>query len=419
MAKQVMDHVKRLSVDIGHRPAGSPGNEAAAEYIEQVFRQAGLAVKKQVFSCSSWDHTETVLELAGQKLDAAANWRSLPCEVTGGIVPAGTLEELAQANMKGRIALLHGELTQDEFMNRASTVYYPERHRKTNDLLDRKLPAAVITVNPLLNSLRHVIKDPDMGIPSATVSPEIGCKLMHHAGKPVRLHIAATRFPGRSWNVLGTGSGSRSGRIILCAHYDTVWGSPGAFDNASGIGVMLTLAGVLAGRKLSLGLEFVAFSAEEFGGQGTEAYVVPYGLKQVPFQWDRPVGEQSEVWQPVLAAINADGVGLALGANSITTIAGSMAFDDLVNAIRSEKYPGVVRVDPWPASDHYTFYSHGVPSIALGCTGGITNINHQPIDTIKWISPAKLAEVVSLAADVVEALQDKTSEWTRSKIIST
>jgi hypothetical protein len=73
-------------------------------------------------------------------------------------------------------------------------------------------------------------------------------------------------------------------------------------------------------------------------------------------------------------------------------------------------------VGPWPASDHYTFYSHGVPSIPLGCSGGVANIHHQPIDTIDWLSPAKLAEAVSLIADLVDALQDKTSSWCRPTV---
>jgi hypothetical protein len=61
--------------------------------------------------------------------------------------------------------------------------------------------------------------------------------------------------------------------------------------------------------------------------------MTPYGLMPIPFQWDRPVGERSKAWEPILAAINADGVGLELGTNTVTTIAGSKAFDDLVNGI--------------------------------------------------------------------------------------
>jgi len=395
IAATAMAHVHHLCVDIGHRPTGSPNNQAAADYIEGVFRGAGLAVGRQTFPCPGWDHQGTILELAGRRLEAEANWRSLPGDVTGTIVPAATLDVLARADLTGHVALLCGELTQNEIMLRASTVYYPEHDRKINDLLDRKRPAAVITVSPLLPAIRHVIKDPGLDIPSATVSPEVGLELVHHAGEPVRLRIAATRSPSQSCNVLGTRAAARPERIVLCAHYDTVWGTPGAFDNASGVGVMLTLAQVLASRELPVGLEFVAFSAEEFGGQGDDAYV------------------QSSDWGSILAVINADGVGLELGANTVTTIAASRAFSDVVGAVRSEKYPGVAQVAPWPASNHYTFYSRGVPSIALGCAGGVTNIHHQPIDTIQWISPAKLAEVVSLVADVVDALQDKTLDWCR------
>ena len=413
LAKEAMAHVRHLCVDIGHRPTGSPGNQAAADYIESVFQNAGLAVERQSFPCMGWDHEETVLELAGRRLEATANWRSLPCDVTGATVPAGTLAVLAQADLAGRIAVLYGELTQGELSNRANTVYYPKQHRRINDLLDQKRPAAVITVTPTVQAIRHVIKDPDMDIPSATVSPEVGLELLRHADEPVRLRIAARRSAGQSCNVLGTRPGTRPERIVICAHYDTVWGSPGAIDNASGVGVMLALAQILASRELPVGLEFVAFSAEEFGGQGARAYLQPYGLAEIPYRWGEWVGERSEAWKPILAAVNADGVGLELGANTVTTIAASKAFVGLVNAIKREKYPGVVQVDPWPASDHYTFYSHGVPSMALSFLGGVSDVIHQPTDTIKWLGPARLAEVVSLIADVVDSLQDKTPGWCR------
>ena len=174
LAEEALEHLKALCIDIGHRPAGSPENNTAANYIESVFRGAGLAVERQTFTCSAWEHQETVLELAGCRLEAQANWRSLPCDTTGVIVPAGSLDVLAQSDLSGCIALLYGELTQDEISNRDCTVYYPENHRKINHLLDQKQPLAVITVCPLLQSIRHVIKDHDAPFPSATVMPEVG-----------------------------------------------------------------------------------------------------------------------------------------------------------------------------------------------------------------------------------------------------
>ncbi len=51
--------------------------------------------------------------------------------------------------------------------------------------------------------------------------------------------------------------------LIMGAHYDTVWLSPGADDNASGVAVLLELARRWHGRRPARTLRFVAFSNEE------------------------------------------------------------------------------------------------------------------------------------------------------------
>ena len=51
--------------------------------------------------------------------------------------------------------------------------------------------------------------------------------------------------------------------IIVGAHYDSVSGSPGANDNASGVAALLELAGMFKARALGRTLRFVAFVNEE------------------------------------------------------------------------------------------------------------------------------------------------------------
>jgi Peptidase family M28 len=51
--------------------------------------------------------------------------------------------------------------------------------------------------------------------------------------------------------------------IVIGAHYDTVWMSPGADDNASGVAVMLELARQLKSKKLARTIRFIAFANEE------------------------------------------------------------------------------------------------------------------------------------------------------------
>lgn len=51
--------------------------------------------------------------------------------------------------------------------------------------------------------------------------------------------------------------------ILLGAHYDAAWGSPGADDNASGVAVLLEAANTLSKQKLNRTVQFVAFTLEE------------------------------------------------------------------------------------------------------------------------------------------------------------
>ncbi len=51
--------------------------------------------------------------------------------------------------------------------------------------------------------------------------------------------------------------------IVVGAHYDTVPGTPGADDNASGVAGLLELAGLFAGKTQARTLRFIAFTNEE------------------------------------------------------------------------------------------------------------------------------------------------------------
>jgi aminopeptidase YwaD len=75
---------------------------------------------------------------------------------------------------------------------------------------------------------------------------------------------------GKFRNVIGRlGSESTGPRIIVGAHFDSVQGSPGADDNASGVAVLLEAARVLSKKKLSSQVIFAAFQLEEFNMVGS------------------------------------------------------------------------------------------------------------------------------------------------------
>jgi hypothetical protein len=79
---------------------------------------------------------------------------------------------------------------------------------------------------------------------------------------------------GTSENLIATlaGTGTPERAFLVGAHFDSVPGSPGADDNASGVAGMLEAARVFAGQETASSIEFVAFAHEESGLVGSTQY---------------------------------------------------------------------------------------------------------------------------------------------------
>jgi Zn-dependent M28 family amino/carboxypeptidase len=73
-------------------------------------------------------------------------------------------------------------------------------------------------------------------------------------------HNIEAEIPGRPQGAPGSGSPPI---ILIGAHYDSVFGSPGANDNGSGVAALLALARRFAGKAGQHTLRFVAFVNEE------------------------------------------------------------------------------------------------------------------------------------------------------------
>jgi Zn-dependent M28 family amino/carboxypeptidase len=212
------------------------------------------------------------------------------------------------------------------------------------------------------------------------------------------MKIVARRSPSHTANVIGRLPGELPERVVFCAHYDSKVDTPGAYDNATGVGVLLTLAEILSQRMHRHTLEWIAFTGEEGAGLGDMEYA-------------RRARRTGEGFDQVTAAINIDGVGPFTGTTTVTSFVVSQGLETLIDE-EINRYPGVIRVDPWPASDHYIFYSHGTPSIAL-TSKGIRDIFHTRSDTIEWISGEKLAEAAQFVLDLLEVLDEKDGSWSR------
>ena len=400
MQSTIYQHLTTFCEKIGPRPIGSAPNRVAADYIQRVFAAAGLQTERQEFPCVEWRLDEVQLELDGEVLLAAANTFSPPCTVAGPIAVLSTLRQLESADLAQKIVLLCGELATGPLAPLNSPIYLPEEHKKMGELLRAQSPLAVVMISPEMDAPVVMIDDWTLPIPSVTVSAAVGRMLLNQSGQPLKLTMRSQRDSGASCNVIGHVDRQAGQSIVVCAHYDTKFGTPGAFDNGSGVAALLALAQVLPARVHGVDLEFIAFSGEEYNGLGDAEYLRRFGLE--PVRFGEMSNERAPAFNHIQAAINIDGVGLLSGTNTIALVNESVALQQAVTDAL-QNYLAISQVAPWPASNHYTFYAHGVPCIVLGNNGG-ADLVHRPTDSIEWVSAPKIEEMVQLVIELVAAI---------------
>jgi aminopeptidase YwaD len=393
MHTQLTRHLHKLSVEIGCRPIGSPANGAAADYVRDVFRALDLVVEEQAYPCTGWDCRGAWLNAGDEEpLPVEANAFSPACDVTAAAVPASTLDELAEADLSGKIALLHGELVAEP-LSAKSWFLRGERDDAIIGALEAKRPAALLAPPPPTPQYEQFTADWELDLPAAT-APLATIERILARPEPLHLRLDCAKYPATARNIVARQPAVRpadapAGKLVLMAHFDTRINTPGALDNAGGVAALLALAEVLKDAKLSFDLEFIAFDGEEYLPIGDDEYV-------------RRAGEASFV--DVAPAINVDGAGHVGGHNTVAQFNIGPELGARIEAVVA-RYPAVQWVQPWPQSNHSTFAFLGVPALAFSSAGAF-NLAHFQADTIDKVSVAKLAEAVDVVREIVAGLND-------------
>jgi aminopeptidase YwaD len=208
--------------------------------------------------------------------------------------------------------------------------------------------------------------------------------------------------------------------LIVAAHYDTVMGSPGADDNASGVAVLLEVARGLRSVPLGREVRFIGFSLEEEDLLGSLAYAaelrarsaVIHGaivLECVGFTRSEPGSQPAPAGLPV--AVPSRGDFLAIVANSE-----SVALAEHIEAAAAQRVPELPTVslivpgrgELFPdtrRSDHAAFWHFGYPAVMLTDTANFRNPHyHQPSDTLETLDLEFLASVAEAVLAAVTTL---------------
>jgi len=217
------------------------------------------------------------------------------------------------------------------------------------------------------------------------------------------------------------GSGRAAEIVLAGAHYDTVPGSPGADDNASGVAAIVELARLLRGAKPARTIRLVAFVNEEppfffWGEMGSKVYAraarqrgddirVMLSLEMLGCYSDEP---GSQGYPPLLGYFYpAQGNYLAFVSNLRSRRALRNVFDAFRAAsdFPAEKLAAPALVPGIGWSDQLSFWREGYPAAMVTDTAFHRYRHyHCPTDTPEKLDYERMARVVEGLARTLETL---------------
>lgn len=405
-----MDYLKVLTTQFSCRANGTQENKRAAEYLEQHFSQLGFDTTREYYPSVDW-HVKGCNVLLGETpISAIANGYTLPCEIQAPFICVCSFEALEQIDCTNHILVLYGDLSKNELEAKPiSDVprYFPAEAKKLYESIENNPPLALVFIahHDRTTSLHN---DPCGTIPSLTVPLSAGRKLLDDEDNTLlSIHIEAARNETESWNVIARKQGKKPNKIILSAHFDTKFYCPGAYDNGSGVSLIMSLAAWIAQKEWEYTVEFIAFNSEEMGPiSGDEVYLMKRGLSLLPFSVGMKV-EAAEVFKDIIAVINFDRVGMVAGTDTIGALQATHAFKTFVKETKAH-FPSIVYQKSLPCSNHYIFSSHGVPCIFCSSNEKVFTA-HTADDTCDWISQRKLMDVRDLVYELVCTLMQTTN----------
>lgn len=232
-------------------------------------------------------------------------------------------------------------------------------------------------------------------------------------------------YGGRSYrNIIGgAGAASNDPLIILGAHFDSVEGSPGADDNASGAAVLLEAAKILSGLRLRSRVLFCAFNLEELNMIGSTHFAkklkaagakvrAMVSLEMVGFTDSKAGGQQYPVGLRWFYPDRGDFIGVVGNWRSAPLLRQFARSMRQVRGLPVETltvFGNGFLVPQVRLSDHSPFWDLGYPALLITDTAFFRNPHyHGPSDTMETLDldfMAKVCEGVIAGVSALSALR--------------
>lgn len=188
-----------------------------------------------------------------------------------------------------------------------------------------------------------------------------------------------------SQNIIAELPGKTRETILIGAHYDSAENSPGAFDNASGVGLLLELARVLGKKSNDVTYQLVFFGAEESGLVGSAYFAKNTDLSAVNWMLNIDmVGTPLEI----------DFAGKKSAPPELVEKVTNLARQTKLSFHISRDFMVMTRdSNQGGNSDFSSFLEQGIPAVGLGTAGRPAGFYHRPEDQLEQVSLENIQKV--------------------------
>ena len=389
---KAFEHLRVLAQEIGPRHGGSNNEERAARYIHDYFEDQGLKTSMQSYPIYSFENAAaTLLDPDGDTIPC------IPIPIAGVTPPEGITKQTVFLEGSDPVHL-------DDSVKDRIVIMFDSFKGDLQKLFHSYKPAGLVSIQTRPN-MAH-IRAPSHSqnvrktspLPSVALTLNDGLSLIRVLPKELTLTVSTDMEQvTKGYNVVADlpGTDLADDIVAVCAHYDSVWAGPGAFDNGGGAAGLMELARVYREKGSRRNLRFIAFGGEEMGIWGSKSYVKNLKSedtrlkKNDDFKLD---GMRSELDRHRFL-INLDMMGPLYGRSSTISFGDS----DIAASVRlmanELRYAVAVRENEVYSSDNMMFNHVGIPSLSFNRCPFEQVGGHTVEDTIDSCSPDGLAHI--------------------------
>ena len=341
--KEVLKHIEKILSFRGedrYRLAGSNWEVKTAEYIAEKLNEYGYKIELQKVPVDIWRYKGGYIEVDdGYNADIYTFAGITGGEADGELIYIGKGDWSHDLN--GKIVLInldfniydsHVMPALEAFKKGAKAVLFTYLEDSGLELY-RDNTYYLYDGEPWLDGVIGIVR------------PKDAEELLKRVGHKAYVKIECESMNGYSYNVIGFLEGDKPLNYVVSAHHDGY--NPGVMDNLSGLAYILEMARLLSEYKPPYNIEFISFTAEEYGYRGS-SYDYLIGSEHFFSNVDP---------KDYIMVLNVDLIGLKalpIGVNytydlnlHISRIV-SKLYDDISSGVQLSGMPSLW-VDSWPA----------------------------------------------------------------------